>query len=172
MYSLASHYWLDEVVRQHHPGEAQARAECFGRGAYVHDLIRCHSLDGADRLPVVAELAVVVVLDDEATGRARPCGECVTSCGVQGNPGRVLVGRRHHYGNDARKRSPGQQLCAGRRDGPPLAADLTAPDPSMGATRRRYSQTGIMSLMSSTWLDPPSKSWRPDRPTACGPMIS
>ena len=54
-------------------------------------------MEGADGMPVVAELAVVVVFDDEAAGSGRP-GDCRDSpCRTQRRPERKLVrGGEHH----------------------------------------------------------------------------
>ena len=57
------------------PAESQARGEDLARRARVHDAVRAEALDRADRLAVVAELGVVVVLDDHGAAPRRPVGE-------------------------------------------------------------------------------------------------
>jgi hypothetical protein len=63
---------LDQGRRQHHPAKPQPRRKALARGSSVDDKFRRQGLDSADRLAVVAELAAVVVFDDETllSGRA------------------------------------------------------------------------------------------------------
>src|ERR1043165_3791517 len=70
----------------------------FGRGAQVGDVVGRGALDRSHRLPVVAELAVVVVLDHHTAAGTRPVHECATAPRWQGRAGRVLVGRGHFHG--------------------------------------------------------------------------
>ncbi len=103
----------DQVIRQHHPGQPERRAEGLGGGADVRDAPGGHALQRAHRLPVVAELPVVVVLDDQAARRPRPLGQRVPAGRVQGRPGRVLVGGSHHDRTRCPPGDPGQGLGAG-----------------------------------------------------------
>jgi hypothetical protein len=53
-------------------------------------------LQGADRLPVVAELGVVVVLDDDRLSARGPVDEREPPFGGEDHAGRTLVGRGEH----------------------------------------------------------------------------
>jgi hypothetical protein len=60
---------LEEPLGQHEPGEPQDGGEGLAGGPGVDDVVRRQRLQSADRSAVVAELAVVVVLDhDTAVG--------------------------------------------------------------------------------------------------------
>src|SRR5579884_4351556 len=82
---------LDEAARERDPGKSQSRREGFRGRADIHDVIWRGSLQGAYRLAVVAELTVVVVLDDEAAAGARPLDQRSAPRGVEGSADRVLV---------------------------------------------------------------------------------
>src|SRR5687767_14266010 len=66
---------VDEVARHHEPAEPEPGSEGLVRGAGVGDEIRRETLDGADRLAVVAILGVVVVLEDHGAGVRGPVEE-------------------------------------------------------------------------------------------------
>nr|WP_243695342.1 hypothetical protein [Agromyces protaetiae] len=69
-------------------------------------------LERADAAAVEAELAVVVVLDDEAARAVRPVGERGAARPRQGDPGRELVRGREEHRVDGRR--PGvEQVDAG-----------------------------------------------------------
>ena len=70
------------------------------------------ALQHADRVAVVAELGVVVVLDDEAVGVARPRDQRVAPLGGEHHAGRGLVGRRHH---DHLRAGGGERVDVARR---------------------------------------------------------
>ena len=89
---------VHEMGRQHHPAEPQRGPERLGRRPQVDDMPGRHPLEGAHGLPVVAELPVVVVLDDQPSTRACPVGERTPPLRVQGHPGRVLVRGREDDG--------------------------------------------------------------------------
>ena len=61
-----------EGAGQDHPAQAQRGRERLARGAEVGDAPRAEALQRAQRLAVVAVLAVVVVLDHEGVVRGRP----------------------------------------------------------------------------------------------------
>jgi hypothetical protein len=63
---------VGEAGRQHQPAEPQSRCERLARRPPVHDVLWVERLQRADRRPVEAELAVVVVLDEEVVAGARP----------------------------------------------------------------------------------------------------
>jgi len=67
-------------------------------GARVDDPAWRQALDGADRLPVVSELPVVVVLDDQTCGVAGPVGEPGPARRIERRAGRVLMCRGDHDG--------------------------------------------------------------------------
>ena len=99
-------------ARQHHPGQPQAGGQGLAGGAQVDDAVRVEALEGADRLAVVAELAVVVVLQDQAAGAPGPVDGGGPPVGVQRDAGGELVGG-------------GQQDRAHRRIGP--SSPVSAP---------------------------------------------
>ena len=98
----------DEVGRRHHPGEPQAGGQRLAHRAEVDDPLRVEALERADGLTVVAELPVVVVLQDQAAGGAGPVDDRRAPVRVQRDPGRVLMSRRQQHGADAVH--PGQVL--------------------------------------------------------------
>ncbi|SCE61452.1 hypothetical protein GA0115253_109476 [Streptomyces sp. Termitarium-T10T-6] len=61
-------------------------------------MLGIESLDGPHGLPVVAELPVVVVLDDEPAGGPGPVDDGRPPRGVQRPAGGELVGGREEYG--------------------------------------------------------------------------
>ena len=92
---------LDERPRQHEPAEPQAGRQRLARRPGVDDVLGIERLERADGLPVVPELGVVVVLDQEATRRPRP-GDCrAAALLVQDGAARELVGRAENRGHGA-----------------------------------------------------------------------
>lgn len=90
-------------------------------------MVGVEALHGADRLSVVAEFAVVVVLDDDAIVSARPPNERCASSRLEGDAGRVLVGGGHDGDLGAETREV-VDLCAvvvdrQRDDGKLVGAD-------------------------------------------------
>ena len=69
-------------------------------------MVRGEPLQGPDRWPIVAELGVVVVLDDEPIGGARPLQQRSTAGGREHDAGRELMGGRdeHRVGSRLRER--------------------------------------------------------------------
>ena len=88
---------VDQVHRHAHPADPDPRRERLRRRTEVHDATRVQPLDRADRDPVVAELGVVVVLDDEPVATTRPGDELGPAIGRHHGPRRELVGRRHEH---------------------------------------------------------------------------
>ncbi len=78
-------------LRDHHPAQPQPRCHGLAGRAEVHDAFRVESLEGADRLAVVAELPVVVVLQDQAAGAPGPVDRRGPPVGVERHPRRELV---------------------------------------------------------------------------------
>ena len=113
----------DQLLREHHPGDPQPGGEGLARGAEVDHPVRVEALEGADRLPVVAELAVVVVLQDEAAGGPCPVDDRRPPVRGQRAAERELVGGRQQHrvrgergqGVDAR----GTRVEGQRRGGEP-----------------------------------------------------
>ena len=89
---------VDHRRRRDQPAEPEPGREGLARRADVHDAVRRQPLDRADRLPVVAVLRVVVVLDHETTGPGRPRDERRSPGGREHGARRVLVRRRHEDG--------------------------------------------------------------------------
>ncbi len=67
-----SEHGIEELARDDEPAEAHAGREALRRGPRVDDVLRRERLQRTDGAPVVAELAVVVVLDHDSAGRPRP----------------------------------------------------------------------------------------------------
>ncbi len=82
---------IDEPGGQHEPGKAEAWGERLARRSRVDDVIRGKGLHRADRLAVVSEFAVVVVLDDHATRVHRPLDGAASPLGVEWDTERELV---------------------------------------------------------------------------------
>ncbi len=80
--------------RRQQPAQAQPGRQHLARRARVHDDVAAQPLDRADRLAVVAELRVVVVLDDQRARPRRPVREGRPAIGRQHPARRVLVGGR------------------------------------------------------------------------------
>lgn len=86
---------LDEVVGQHRVGQPQRRKEGLGERADVEDPgIFVDPLDGGERAASVAELAVVVVLNDPRAVPASPVEQRQASLEAQRGAERILVRRR------------------------------------------------------------------------------
>ena len=96
----------------------------FDARADVDDVVRRGALQGADRLPVVAELAVVVVLDDDAADAPRPRGERAGAVRCRVTPGRVMVGRGDHHGPPRRREGVGVRA--------PIPSTASGDDPLPG----------------------------------------
>ena len=69
---LRGHHVVDEVRGKDEPPETHAGCQRLARGPGVDDVLGRERLHGAHRLAVVAELAVVVVLDHDAAGALGP----------------------------------------------------------------------------------------------------
>ena len=114
---------LDQRLGDDQPAEAEPGRQDLARGAGVHDAIGAEALDRADRLPVVAELGVVVVLDDRRAARARPSPRA---------PPVAPAGGRRRSGTDGR---PSRRR---HRRGSPASRSTSSPSSSTGtATQRR-----------------------------------
>lgn len=94
---------VDQMAGQHQPAEAESRGQALAGRAGVDDVFGREALHGADRLAVVAELAVVVVLDDHSPGVTGPLD----------HPGAPLRRERHPERKLVRR---GQKDRAGRAD--------------------------------------------------------
>jgi hypothetical protein len=84
---------IDQVGRRHEPAEPQPRREDLARRARVHHALGAEALERPDRLAVVAELGVVVVLDDGPPAALGPVDEGGPPLGRKHRAGRVLVDR-------------------------------------------------------------------------------
>ena len=98
---LGRHDLRDQFLGQHHPGEPETRRQRLARRAEVHHPLRIEALQSAHRLTVVSELPVVVVLQDQPAGGARPVDSRHAPVRAQLDPGRVLVRRCHQYRADS-----------------------------------------------------------------------
>ncbi len=83
---------VDQLLGHHHVADPQARKHDLAHGADVdHPAIAIEALEGRERPPGVAVLAVVVVLEHEAAGRARPLQELEAALQAHRDPERELV---------------------------------------------------------------------------------
>ena len=98
---LGLHDGLHELGRNHQPSQPQAGREALARGAGVDDVLGCERLHRPDGLAVVAELAVVVVLDDQAVGVDRPFDRAPAPLRRERDAKRELVRRREQDGTGA-----------------------------------------------------------------------
>jgi hypothetical protein len=119
---------VGQVAGQDEPAEAESRGQALAGRAGVDDVIGREALNRADRLAVVAELAVVVVLDHHAPGVTGPLDYPGPAPRRQRHPERELVGRgqQHragradlvHHGAAVVDRQHGQPQAGGRGHGP------------------------------------------------------
>jgi hypothetical protein len=88
----------DETRGRGDPAEPQRGAERLARRSEVGHVLRRLALQRADRRPVVAQVGVVVVLDDERVGRARPGQQGAPAVAVECRAARERVRRRQQHG--------------------------------------------------------------------------
>ena len=91
--ALGALHLIDEMRRNHEPAKAQCRRQCLRHRSDLHHMLGRHTLERTHRLPVVAELGVVVILDDQATVRTRPGDQAATPLAAQHVAGRELMRR-------------------------------------------------------------------------------
>ena len=99
-----------EVLGRHQPGQPHRGRQRLARRAAVDDVVGGQRLHRAERSPVVAELAVVVVLDQNSAAGAGPLHEL--GAVLERDAQRELVGRGEQDGVDVLAR----QLRARRAD--------------------------------------------------------
>ena len=101
---------LDEIVhqvrRREHPADSDARRERLADRPQRDHAVGRQALERADGLAVIAELRVVVVLDDVAVDRPGPGHQLLAALRAEGHPGRALVRRSEHHGSSAGGREP------------------------------------------------------------------
>ncbi len=115
---------------QHQPPQAQARGEGFARRPGVDHVLGRQRLHRADRIPVEAELAVVVVLEHQRPRRGGGAGERGAPVGGECHAGRVLVRGRHHDGGCVHIGDPRARVVdVHARDGQPRRGGEVAEDP-------------------------------------------
>jgi len=85
-----------ERGRADDPAEPQRRRERLADRSERRDAFRAQPLERADRLAVVAELGVVVVLDQPCVVLGRPRHERLAALGREQSAGRRLVRGRQH----------------------------------------------------------------------------
>ena len=83
----------DQGRRHQQPAETDPGGQGLAQRAQGDDPVGRESLQGADGLPVVAELGVVVVLQDDPVDLRRPRDQRLASLGPQRHPGGALVSR-------------------------------------------------------------------------------
>ena len=79
------------------PAQPQAGCQALAGRPGVDDVLRAERLHGADRLAVVAELAVVVVLDDQPAGPRGPFDRLASPAGGERHAERELVRRGEQH---------------------------------------------------------------------------
>ena len=89
---------VHEVGGDDEPAQPQAGREAFAGRPGVDDPLRPERLHGPDRLAVVAELPVVVVLDEEPAGPRGPFDGPGPPAGCEHAAQRELVGRGQQRG--------------------------------------------------------------------------
>lgn len=87
-----------QVLRQYHPPQPQPGCQGIARRAQVYDVFRVEPLQGADRLSVVTEVAVVVVLQNQPARATRPVDRRGPPVGVERYTRREPVGRCQQHG--------------------------------------------------------------------------
>lgn len=102
---------------QHQPADPQPGGDGFAGGAEVDDPFGIESLERTDRLPVVAELPVVVVLQDQPARGPRPVDGGRPPVGVERHPQRELVRRRQQHRTFAPQRTGLRAECVQRESG-------------------------------------------------------
>ena len=114
---------LGQRRRRDQPAEAQPGGERLADRAEQHHPLRAEPLEAADRVAVVAELGVVVVLEHQPVHLGGPGDQLGPPPWRQDDPGGVLVGGRdqHHPGGAAAERADVDALVVDR-DGQPDGA--------------------------------------------------
>ncbi len=121
---------VDQLGRRDQPARAEGRRQHLRRGTEVDDDGRVHAVQRGQRADVVAELAVVVVLDDDRAGRPGPRDQGLPAVHRQAAAERVLVGGRGVEQPQIAGQFPGDdavRVDPARHDlGPGPAQDLAA----------------------------------------------
>jgi hypothetical protein len=106
---------VDELRRRDQPARAEGGGEDLRCRAQVDDDVWVHAVQGRQRADVIAELAVVVVLDDDRAGRPGPPEQRLPATHRKPPAKRVLMGGRgvqqleivgQFLGNDAVRVDP------------------------------------------------------------------
>ena len=86
-----------QLFRQHHIAHADRRGNGFGKCTKIdHFTVRIASLKCRDRLALISELAVIIILDDIALlWFIRPSEQFNPTLHWHHDTGRILMGRRH-----------------------------------------------------------------------------
>jgi hypothetical protein len=92
---------VGEGGRQEQPAEAKHGRERLAHRAGIADVVGGHALERGDRMAVIAELRVVVVLDDHRCLLDRPGEQPGAPVGGEHDAGRELMRRRRDHGIDA-----------------------------------------------------------------------
>ena len=111
-----------EARRCEDPADAEGGRQGLADRSQRHHAVGRQALQRAHGLPVVAELGVVVVLEDHPVDVVRPLHQLVATGRAQHRPGRALVGRRQQHGAG----TAGAQLV----DPDPLRVDRRRPTPA------------------------------------------
>ena len=118
-FALGSEHAVHVPLRQHHPAEPHRGGQALADRADVDHALGVETLDGADGLAVVAELPVVVVLQDHPAPRACPVDHRCPALGGQRSAGRELVrGREQHGPFACQPVDTGAVFVEGERHGP------------------------------------------------------
>ena len=163
---LGLEHRLDQRAREHEPRQPQPGRERLARGAGVDDVLGIEALERARGLAVVAELAVVVVLDHDRPALARPGHERRPAGGRERRAERELVGGGEQRGvgldrlravlvdrhrHDPPRRPRARSRGGGAGTGPPSPASPPSSAASSSASASlKPAQTTIRSGSAST----------------------
>ena len=122
---------VDQVLGHDHVADAQPREHHLGERADVdHPALLVETLEGRQRPAAVAVLAVVIVLEDEGVGLARPLQELEPPGQAHDHAERILV-----RGRDAGEPGGGREFAAGG-DAQPLVVDRYRRQAGTGGEQR------------------------------------
>src|SRR6266540_7158552 len=82
---------FDQTGWRDQPPEPESGCERLAHRTHIDDLVWCQALECPERATVIAELGVVVVLDDEHAAAVCPGRECLAAGAVEGAAARIRV---------------------------------------------------------------------------------
>ena len=164
---------VDEAVGQHHPAEPQRGRETLAHRAQVHHPLGIQALHRPDRLSVVAELAVVVVLEGSPPARLAQSTTAARRAGCSGPPIGKLVGGREQRGGRPRPHelvdpAPSESTASGTVRTParqhlavdvqPMALDRDGRPPAVGPQGRACAVPAQTTMRSGSARTPRARA--------------